>query len=151
MRKTYIYFFCSKSQRITLLNSAEIKHLFNNNVYIFVWCLSPLLLKNLYWAVTCWEYYEFFVKCKVIIRRISMLFCSKKAQKSLFSWLKFWHFSSHLKVRFIHFTFKTSVEFTHKIFFSRTILKKNHFVFMSMWQKDKRVIKNSVQLKYSCI
>jgi hypothetical protein len=70
----------------------------------------------------------------------------KKAQKSLISWLNFWHFSCHLKVRFIYFTFKTSVEFTQKIFFrSDNSYTKTHCFYTYVTKRLGSVIKNSVQ------
>jgi hypothetical protein len=75
-------------------------------VFILMYLSFVLILEKLY-LTTKWKLLYLFL----------MVFCWKKAQKSLISWLKFWHFLCHLKVRFIHLTFKNSVEFTQKIFF----------------------------------
>jgi hypothetical protein len=87
-------------------HTKDTKETYRCFVYILMYLSFVLILEKLY-LTTKWELLYLFL----------MVLCWKKAQKSLISWLKFWHFSCHLKIRFIHFTFKNSVEFTQKIFF----------------------------------
>jgi hypothetical protein len=105
-------------------------------IFIILMYLSfVLILEKLYWTVKMDFLYLFLI-----------LLRWKKAQKSLISWLKFWHFSCHLKVRFIYFTFKTSVEVTQKIFFlSDNSYTKAHCFYFYVTKRLGSVIKNSVQ------
>ncbi len=97
------------------------QEIFRCFVLILMYLSFVLILEKLY-LTTKWELLYLFL----------MVWCWKKAQKSLISWFKFWHFWCHLKVRFIHFTFKNSVEFTQKIFFQvgQCIHKSTLFLYL---------------------
>jgi hypothetical protein len=104
-------------------------------VLILMYLSFVLILEKLY-LTTKWKLFYLFL----------MLLCWKKAQKSLISWLKIWHFWCHLKVRFIHFTFKNSVEFTQKNFFkSDNSYTKAHCFYFYVTKRLGSVIKKSVQ------
>ncbi len=104
-------------------------------VLILMYLSFVLILEKLY-LTTKWKLLYLFL----------ILLCWKKAQKSLISWLKFWHFWCHLKVRFIYFTFKTSVEFTQKNFFkSDNTYTKTHCFYTYVTKRKESVIEKSVQ------
>ncbi len=84
-------------------------------VLILMYLSFVLILEKLY-LTTKWKLLYLFL----------MVLCWKKVQKSLISWLKFWHFWCHLKVRFIHFTFQKLCRiYTEKFFQVGQYIHKN--------------------------
>jgi hypothetical protein len=82
-------------------------------------------------------------RCEALVWRKSRLPVS---YPSIHPSIKFWHFSCHLKVSFIHFTFKNSVEFTQKKFFkSDNSYTKAHCFYTYVKKRQGSVIKKSVQ------
>jgi len=108
----------------------------NRCFYFILMYLSFVLIWEKLYLTTKWRLLYLFLK----------VLCCKKVQKSLISCLKYWHFWCLFKVRFIHSTFKNSVEFTKKTFFQSDNSHTNaHCFYVFVTKKSGECDSNSVQ------